>query len=99
MVFKYVPRRLLEVTIDGIKSMHPECTKKFLAALDKCVLKASIYGVSIETYDTLLSCKEVVCPECREKLKQAIRDYAHSPEYKEDSYELSDIRQLNRLSE
>ncbi len=99
MVFKYVPRRLLEVTADGIKSMHPECTKKVLAEIAKCKLKNNIYGVSAETYSTLIACSEVACPECYAKLRQLVRAFAHSAAYKEYDAELSDIRQLNRLNE
>lgn len=97
MVCKYIPRKLLEVTIDGIASMHPECTDKFLKAIDKCISINKLYGVSLETYATLLTCNKVVCPECREKLKQLIQDYVHSADYESDKYKLSDIRQLNRL--
>lgn len=99
MVFKYVPRRLLEVTAEGIKSMHPECTKKVLAEIAKCKLKNNIYGVSAETYSALIACSKVACPECREKLRQLVLAFAHSVYYKEYAAELSDIRQLNRLSE
>lgn len=100
MVFKYVPRRLLEVTADGIKSMHPECAKKVLAEIAKCNLKShSLYGVSAETYSTLIACSEVACPECYAKLRQLVRAFAHSAAYKEYDTELSDIRQLNRLKE
>lgn len=99
MVFKYVPRKLLEVTADGIKSMHPECTKKVLAEIAKCKLKNNIYGVSAETYSTLIACSEVACPECYAKLRQLVRAFAHSVYYKEYDAELSDIRQHHRLSE
>lgn len=99
MVFKYVPRRLLEVTADGIKSMHPECTKKVLAEIAKCKLKNNIYGVSAETYSALMACSKVACPECYEKLRQIVLGFAHSAAYKEYDAELSDIRQLHRLSE
>lgn len=99
MAFKYIPRKLLEVTADGIKSMHPECTKKYLKALGECKLKNNIYGVSLETYSALIECSKVVCPECREKLRQIVLAFVHSAYYKEYDAELSDIRQLNRLSE
>ena len=99
MVFKYVPRKLLEVTADGIKSMHPECTKKVLAEIAKCKLKNNIYGVSAETYSTLIECSKVACPECYEKLRQLVHAFAHSVYYKEYDTELSDIRQHHRLSE
>ena len=99
MVFKYVPRKLLEVTADGIKSMHPECTKKVLAEIAKCKLKNNIYGVSAETYSTLIECSKVACPECYEKLRQLVHAFAHSVYYKEYDAELSDIRQHHRLSE
>lgn len=99
MVFKYVPRKLLEVTAEGIKSMHPECTKKVLAEVAKCNLKNNIHGVSAETYSTLIECSKVACPECYAKLRQLVRAFAHSAAYKEYDAELSDIRQLNRLKE
>lgn len=99
MVFKYVPRKLLEVTAEGIKSMHPECTKKVLAEVAKCNLKNNIHGVSAETYSSLIACSKVACPECYEKLRQLVLAFAHSVYYKEYDAELSDIRQYHRLSE
>ena len=100
MVFKYIPRKLLEVTAEGIKSMHPECTKKVLAEIAKCKLKShSLYGVSAETYSALIACSKVACPECREKLRQLVQAFAHSVYYKEYDAELSDIRQHHRLKE
>ena len=99
MVSKYIPRKLLEVTAEGIKSMHPECTKKVLAEVAKCNLKYNIHGVSAETYSALIACSKVACPECYEKLRQLVHAFAHSVYYKEYDTELSDIRQHHRLSE